>query len=161
MILGALGGLVGSFIPKLIGLYKEHQDHKHEMEMMQFQLQNMDRIEHMQLEEAKAFAMLNTDASPYSVQEPVYEKTGNPFLNGLQIILMTYNSTVRPTVTYLLIGFYVLIKYFMIMSIIHSGVAWTSVAKDVYTGIDSDFIGAIIAFWFGNRSMYHLHRGNL
>ncbi len=161
MIDGAIAGLVGSFIPKLIGIFENSLNNKYEIKMMEFQLQNSERIERMQLEETKSLAMIASNVEPHPVPEPEYHDTGNKTLNVLEVLLMLYNGTVRPTVTYAFVGLYLVLQYFVVISSVHSGMSWGVVAKTVLDGLNGNFIAAIIAYWFGHRSLYHLKRGNI
>jgi len=160
MILGAIVGLLGSFLPKAIELYKDRQDKKHELELLKLQMEQAEKMTQLHIEEAKAMAWLEADKQAYMIGKPEFQPTGKTWLDAIQILSVVYNSTVRPTITYLLIGFYIIVKYAMIISLINSGTTWVEAVKVVYSSEDSEFVSAVVAFWFGSRALFRLKKGD-
>lgn len=150
MLLGAVLGLVGSFVPELIKVFRERQQHKQELEMLEMQLKYQREMTELKIEEAKAVAQLELDRQAYQFAPTLDVKpTGKTWLDALQIISNVYNQTVRPTITYLVILGWLLFKY---AQFVQFGGNLQAITQ-VWTDIDSEFVGAVIAFWFGNRAM--------
>lgn len=161
MILGIIIGFLSSFLPEVIELYKDRQDKKYEIEMFKLQMKYAPKIIELEIKEAKTLASLEADRRAYLIEKPKVKLTGKFWFDFLQIVLFFYNSTVRPTVTYLVIIFYIVIKYTMAKSLVNSGIGWFEALRLIYTNADSEFIAAIVAFWFGNRAIFRLKRGNI
>ncbi|MEM4134316.1 MAG: hypothetical protein QXV73_03890 [Candidatus Micrarchaeia archaeon] len=150
MLIGAVVGLLSSFIPELLSMVKARQQHKQELEMLEMQLKYQREMTELKIEEAKAVAQLELDKQAYQFAPTLEVKpTGKTWLDALQIISNVYNQTVRPTITYLVILGWLLFKY---AQFVQFGGNLQAITQ-VWTDIDSEFVGAIIAFWFGNRAM--------
>jgi hypothetical protein len=83
--------------------------------------------------------------------------TGWKILDGL---LAAYNSSVRPTVTYLFCGFYGFVKYAQYqIALIETGGATWEIIPMLWNEIDMALFSCIICYWFGSRSFkYTLDR---
>lgn len=149
MILGTIIGLVSSFVPELIALLKGHLQHKYEMEMLELQIKYAQQMSDIRIAEAVIMAELEADKRVYSFARPEVKSTGQKFLDVLQVLASVYNTTVRPTLTYLLVTCWLLLKFAM----------WKSLGGDlaaivlIWTSYDSEFVAAVISFWFGSRAM--------
>ena len=143
MLLGAILGLAGSFIPEIIKIFKSRQEHKQELEMIEMQLKYQREITEMRIEEAKAMAQVELDKQVYQYA-PITEikPTGKTWLDALQIFANVYNQTVRPTITYLVIGAWLALKFAMWQQ---AGGTLEAIPK-VWTEYESDFVSAVITF---------------
>lgn len=150
MLLGAVLGLVGSFVPELIKVFREKQQHKQELEMLEMQLRYQKEMTQIKVEEAKAMSQIELDRQVYQFA-PVGEvkPTGKTWLDALQIIGNVYNQTVRPTITYLVIAGWLIFKYALF---VQAGSNLQAITQ-IWTDMDSEFVAAVITFWFGNRAM--------
>lgn len=111
MILGAILGLLGAIIPEGIKIFKERQDHKHEKEMLELQMQYQREMIEARIQEARALATLELDKEAYRYAPTDVKPTGNFWIDLLQVIGAFYNQTVRPTLTYLVIACWLMVKY--------------------------------------------------
>ncbi|MEM5861283.1 MAG: hypothetical protein QXJ20_02720 [Candidatus Aenigmatarchaeota archaeon] len=136
MLLGAILGLVGSVIPELVKLYKDHQDRKHELEMLKLQIENAKALAQIRIEEAKALAQIKLDEAVYEYAKPEITLTGFKLADVLQAIGKFLNLIVRPIITFTAMGLWL-----YAMSTDYKLSSW-----------EADAITCIIVFWFGNRS---------
>lgn len=150
MIAGAVIGLIGSFIPEVIKIFKDKADHKREMEMLEMQLKYQKEATALKIEESQALAQINLDGQIYQYA-PITEvkPTGKWWIDALQVFANVYNQTVRPTITYIIIGAWLALKFAMWQQ---AGGTLDAIPK-IWGEYESDFVSAVITFWFGNRSM--------
>lgn len=148
MIIGAILGLVGSIIPEVIKLFRERQQHKYEMEMLELQIKYQREMAEARIQEARALATLELDKEVYRYAPVEVKPTGKTWLDAIQIIGVFYNQTVRPTLTYLVILCWLLVKY----------ASWQALGGNlqmlplVWTDADNEFVSAVVMFWFGGRA---------
>ena len=150
MILGAVIGLVSSFIPELINIFKSRQEHKQEMEMLRMQIEAQKEITAMQIEQAKALSQIELDKQIYQYA-PITDikPTGTWWIDAIQVVMNAYNQSVRPTITYILIGCWLALKFAMWQQ---AGGTLQAIPA-IWGEYESDFVSAVITFWFGNRAM--------
>jgi len=149
VLLGGILGLVGAVIPELIKIYKDRQNHKHEIEILELQLKYQRELISLRLEEAKVFSSIELDKKVYDFAAPTEPKiTGKTWLDALQIFSNIFIQSVRPAVTYLLILFWLLMKIAM-----WKGAGGTLEAIPlIWSDAENEFISAVITFWFGGRA---------
>jgi hypothetical protein len=150
MILGAILGLAGSFIPEIIKIFKSRLEHKQELELFEMQLKYQKEMSEIKMQEARLLAQIELDKQVYQYA-PITEikVTGKTWLDALQVFANVYNQTVRPTITYIVIGAWLALKFAMWQQ---AGGTLEAIPK-VWTEYESDFVSAIITFWFGSRAM--------
>jgi len=149
MLLGSIVGLIGSLIPEVIKLYKEKQRHKQEIEMLELQLKYQREMASLRIEEAKALAAIELDKKVYDFAAPMEIKhTGKTWIDALQVLANVFNQTVRPTITYLVIAFWLAMKIAMWKT---AGGTLEAIPL-IWTSSENEFVAAIISFWFGHRA---------
>ena len=148
MLWGTILGLAGSFVPEIINIFKSRQEHKQELEMLEMQLKYQKEMTDMRIEEAQALSQIELDKQAYQYA-PVTEikPTGNTWLDLLQILANVYNQTVRPTITYIVIGAWIALKIAMWYQ---AGGTLDAIPK-IWGEYESEFVSAIVSFWFGGR----------
>lgn len=148
MIIGAVLGLLGSVIPEGLKLFKDRQDKRHEIEMFKLQMEYQRQMAEARIQEARALAELELDKEAYRYAPVEVKPAGNAWLDALQVIGAFYNQTVRPTITYMVIAGWLVVKY----------ASWQvlggnlQVLPSVWTEADSEFVSAVVMFWFGGRA---------
>ena len=147
-LIGTLLGLLGSFIPELLKFFKVKEDHKHEIEIFKLQVE-AERYRHEQkIEEINVQADITETEALYKHSEQ--KLTGWWFTDGL---VSLYNSSVRPTITYIFMGLYGFVKYSMVMALIDKGTNWKEVGVLIWSSEDFSIFATILSFWFGARMM--------
>lgn len=63
------------------------------------------------------------------------------------------SATVRPVITYVLFGLYILVKITFILHGIDSGSSWVDVLKANYSAEDFSLLTSILSFWFLDRKL--------
>lgn len=161
-LISTLGGLLLSFLPKLLEYFQNKADQKHELALTQAQTERelklaeagfiaQARVEEIQTEQVamQTQAQMQNAALEHDTQ----------VLNKSSRWVVNYIGTVRPTVTYILIFELVAINVFLAVYLWQHPQYVTSF-QDLMTYIDIIFsddemamLGGIIGFWFGSRSM--------
>jgi len=147
-IIGALLGLFGSLLPEVLKFFNNKEDHKHEIEMGKLQMEATKLQGDIKLAELNATADIEEVKALYSSAK--MEKSGNKFLDG---VMLFYNSSVRPTVTYAFMATYMLVKYAIFMSYTQAGYSWEQSVRAIWGGEDFAVFSTIMGFWFGGRLM--------
>ena len=150
MILGGIIGLIGSFIPEAIKLFKDWQDKKHEKEMLELQLKYARELSQLKIQEAQALAEIEADLKAYEYKGTIeFKPTGNKFFDFLQVFGNFLNQSVRPILTYVIAGGWISLK----VAMFYQAGGTLDVLPQIWTETDSNFVAMVISFWFGNRAM--------
>ena len=154
-LLGGLVGLLGSFIPNVLKYFQTKQDYAHEKDIMKLQMEAQSKLHTERLEEINTEADIEESKALY--QSAKIEKTGVGWADAL---LVLYNGTVRPTITYLFVGLYCTVKLGQVYSMVTvSGTSILDAIKYTYTETDMGCLLLVLSFWFGQRmsqKVFHL-----
>lgn len=159
-LFSTLGGLLISMFPKLIELFQNKNDQKHELELARVQTERelqmaaqgfaaQAKIEEMRTDQVSIQADAAMTQAAYAHDAKVMEKAAN--------WVSTYIGTVRPTVTYLFVfellfinvglGYYVWTHPDMIKSVDDL----IRIGNEIFSDDEMAMLGGIIGFWFGSR----------
>lgn len=159
-LFSTLGGLLISMFPKLIDLFQNKNDQKHELELARVQTERelqmaaqgfaaQAKIEEMRTDQVSIQADAAMTQAAYAHDAKVMEKAAN--------WVSTYIGTVRPTVTYLFVfellfinvglGYYVWTHPDMIKSVDDL----IRIGNEIFSDDEMAMLGGIIGFWFGSR----------
>lgn len=160
-LFSTLGGLLLSFLPKLLDYFQSKQDQKHELELSKITAERdlqmakegflaQQRIEEIQTEQVAMQTHAQMQNAALDHDKSVLEKASTWVVN--------YVATVRPTVTYILILELVAINVFLAVYLWEHPQYVTNF-QDLMAYVDIIFsedemamLGGIIGFWFGSRS---------
>lgn len=147
-LVSTLLGLLGSFFPELLKYFKAKEDHKHELEVLKVQAE-IAKSEHVyKLEEINAQADISETAALYKHAE--VKPSGIPWIDAL---INFYAGTVRPTITYVFMAAYCLVKFAQYKAAIAYGdKSWDTIVK-LWNSEDMAVFATILSFWFGSRMM--------
>ena len=151
-ILGAILGLIGAAAPELVKLYKDRQDKKHELELLKLQMEMQKAGFTQRLEEVQVTADVEVEKAVYKfapVLKP--ELTGTWWFDLLTLLTYVYNTTVRPTISYLVMGVYIYMKYAQYKTVKAAGVDAYAAILQVWNETDTTFVFLVITFWLGGR----------
>ena len=173
-ILSAIFGFAAPFLPEIIKFFREKEDRLHELELIKLRLQAGAQEHLWRMEEVNAkadFAEMQTLRTPtqsFGVQlldaaaPYTGEKWGKILLSPvfyLFAILDFLSGMVRPTITYAIVGFYMMVKW-----------AQYEVAKMDSTNIDAilaiwgeqdwSVLVLVISYWFGARTAKSVFGGS-
>jgi hypothetical protein len=161
-LISTLGGLLLSFLPKMMDYFQSKQDQKHELELSKISAERdlqlakegflaQQRIEEIQTEQVAIQSHAEMQGAALDHDKHVLDKASKWVAN--------YVGTVRPTVTYILILELVAINVFLAVYLWqHPGMITNFEQLMTYVDIifsedEMAMLGGIIGFWFGSRSM--------
>lgn len=155
IILSALLGIAGAALPEIIGIFKDRQDKKHEVQLLQMQMEHAKQGHQQKLAEIELQAdIADSKAVGNRVKQSLVGITWIDALSG----------SVRPIVTYLFFGMYCIVKVAQYKLLIAPGLPWQEGVTHaqaliaIWTPDDMALFAAILTFWFGNRT-FHKMRG--
>jgi len=155
-LIGTIVGLFGSLFPEILKWLNNKEDHKHEIEMGKLQMESMKLQGQIKLEELSSQADIEEVKVLHVAEQP--KLTGWKFIDGITSL---YNSSVRPTFAYIMLGMYCYVKYSIIYTYVIGGWTWQQVGSQIWGSEDFAVFSTIIAFFFGGRFLkYSLERTN-
>ena len=146
-LLGALLGFLGSAFPDFIKLWKDASDKRHEITLLQLQMQLQAQGHTERLEEISAQTDIAESAALYKTYA-----TGISWVDAL-------NGTVRPVIAYAFFILYAGVKFMAYAAVTHSDIVPFVVLHDtLWTQDDAAIFAGIISFYFGQRAMSKLRQ---
>ena len=143
-ILGSLIGFAGSALPKVFDMVDDWQDRKHELAMMDRQIEGS-KLSHTQKIEA-----LNIEAD-ISESKALYQHDRSMKSTGFMAGL---SASVRPVITYLFFTLFAVIKRTALYGLIYTdGIVWELAIQTLWDEETQGIFAAIISFWFGSRAL--------
>ena len=140
-LLGALLGFAGSAFPEFIKMWKDSSDKKHEITLLQMQMQQQAQGHSERLEEITAQADIAESVALYKTYT-----TGIGWVDAL-------NGTVRPVIAYAFFLLYASVKLLAYNALPDVGVPFVVVYDTLWTQDDAAIFAGIISFYFGARAM--------
>jgi hypothetical protein len=138
-LLGSLLGFGTSFLPKVMDYFQDKQDKKHELELMDKQLEQQIQIGNQKLDMVHVEADIRETEALLKSQTAL-TKSSSQWITDLA-------ASVRPFITYLLF------VEFMALTLLLAG---GYIDNEMYSLIWSDEVvgiwAAVISFWFGSRT---------
>lgn len=145
-LLGSLIGFLGAAFPDFLKLFRDHQDRKHELTILQMQLEQKAQGHAQRLEEIHTQADIAESKALYKT-----------FYSGIKWV-DALNGTVRPVLAYAFFLLYFTVKcmQFAMVDISdplpwHMSVLWSVEDQAIFAGI--------ISFYFGQRAMSKVRSG--
>lgn len=159
-LFSTLGGLLISMVPKLIDLFQNKNDQKHELELARVQTEReialaaqgfaaQAKIEEIRTDQVSIQADAAMTQAAYLHDAKVLEKAAS--------WVSTYVGTVRPTITYLFVlelvfinaglGYYVWCHPEMIRGVDDL----IKIGNEIFSEDEMAMLGGIIGYWFGSR----------
>lgn len=143
-LLGSLLGFVSSLVPELLVLWRDKQDRKHELAILNRQLIHM-RLGHQQRLEA-----IGIEAD---TQEQIALLAHDQRLAGYHWI-NALRGSVRPLITYAFFGLFALVKISLLVQLLQQPeAAWSRVLPILWDSETQALFAAVMSFWFGSRSL--------
>lgn len=148
-LLGGLLGLLTSALPDVLNLFRENQDNKQELAVLELQLRRDEAQHGYKMEEIAVKADVREIEALH--REFAQRKETWKWVEALI-------SSVRPVITYGFFGLYAAVKYAQLTLA-------TRATEDVFVAItavwhepDQAIFATILAFWFGHRAMRHFRK---
>lgn len=137
-LLGSLLGFVSAALPDLLKLWRDSADRKHELTILEMQMEQQRQGHVNRLEEINTQADISETRALYKTYN-----TGVRWVDAL-------NGTVRPVIAY---SFFILYASVKIMHF-YADLPWL-----LWTEEDQAIFAGIISFYFGQRAMSKLRQG--
>ena len=145
-LLGGVGGAVLRTMPEVLRFMDKKGERKHELALQEYQLRYAKEVAVAKYE----LADLETNASQVTAAieatKAAYEnmKSGVAWVDAL-------SATVRPMVTYILVGFWAFVKVAAYMILVSGGVDWATAATSLWSAEDNAMLSGVLTFWFLSR----------
>lgn len=149
--ISAVIGFLGSIVPAILKMFQQKQDNKHELAMIEAQVNAQKILGQQRIEEAGIKADIDETVAILKAAET--KTTGIKIIDG---IIEIANALMRPVVVYCYFFEYLIIKY-ATYTLLRSTQAmdWASAIEYLWTDFDKAMFGGIMGFLFGNRSVGH------
>ena len=140
-LLGSALGFGTSFLPQVLGFFQNKQDHKN-------------RIEELRLKGELASLGVMHDIQKLDKQAEIAEtKALYEFANPSSGFAAGLSASVRPVITYLFFGLFLAVKAVILLKTMEAGGDWKDAVPLMFDTETQALFSAIIAFWFGQRSV--------
>lgn len=154
-LVGAILGFSSSFVPQIFKYFQDKQDKKHELAILDKQIEANKQIGVQKLEEINIMGDIEESKALYRYATPTQAtQTGNKWIDGGTAILFSLMnsliSSVRPIVTYGIVGLYSYVKIIIITNFKNPTFAELRV---IWTETDETILMTVLGHWFGNRVM--------
>ena len=142
-LLGSLLGFGTSFLPEVLNYFKAGQEHKHNLERMQLEMDLMQKRSELKLQIMDKQADIKEAEGLY--RHDSIDAGG--FVNALR-------GSVRPVITYAFFGLFVAIKTVAVMTLMNEqGADLAGALNVIWDDNTAGLFAAIMSFWFGNRAV--------
>lgn len=141
-LLGSLLGFGTSFLPKVMDFFQDKQDKKHELAVLDKQMEAAKKGHDAKLEE------INADADIREI-EALHRHdtaTGVSFIDGLR-------GSVRPVITYAFFFLFCFVEWSAYAALTAAGVDTMTSLETVWDEDVKALFAAVISFWFGGRAI--------
>ncbi len=151
-LLGSLLGFIGATFPDLLKLFRDTQDRKHELKILEMQMEQQRQGHTQRLEEITVQGNMQADIAESQALYKTYS-TGIDWVDAL-------NGTVRPVIAYCFFILYATVKILAYIALPDSTTASISIIYGtLWTEEDAAIFAGIISFYFGQRAMNKLRGG--
>ena len=137
-LLAAISGFLSSIAPEILKFLKDNSDKKHELEILDKQVQYSQIMSQQRLEEI----YISRDIANSTALSNTYN-TGITWVDA-------FNGTVRPLLAYSFFLLYAVLKYVQYQSL-GGGITIENIYL-IWTTDDQTIFATIISFYFGQRS---------
>lgn len=159
-IIGTIIGFLASAVPEVLKLWKDRADKKHELALLDKQVEVQKVLGAQRVEEINVQADMDETKMIHPIEPSVLEwkPTGRLWVDLLTLVVYLYNSCVRPTITYSFFALYTFVKIAQAKSAMafYSNIKWYDAIGKSWNEDDMAVFCTIIGYWFGARSMRSL-----
>jgi len=145
-LLGSLLGFVTSAFPDMLGLFRDWQDRKHELAILDRQMEQMTLGHQQRLEEIEVQADIAESKALYQHDKPV----GVAWVDSLR-------ASVRPVITYAFFLLFASVKGSALYVLIAvEGLLLAEALPRIWDPETQALFAAVMSFWFGQRALSKL-----
>ena len=172
-MIAALLGFAAPFLPDLIGMGKGYIDHKQEKELLELRMKHADTSHDHRMDEVaetgaqrerekiladRASARKMRPSFGVQILNAASESKGvlNKWVFSFVFFIFSaldwFISSVRPTITYYVVGLWGAIKVAIIVASYRQtgDIVTTLIRPEIWTEFDQDVLMMILAFWFSD-----------
>ena len=148
-LIGSLLGFVSSAFPDLLGLFRDWQDRKHELAILDRQMEQMKLGHTQRLKEIEIQADIAESKALYRHDKPV----GVAWVDALR-------ASVRPVITYAFFLLFASVKgSALYVLIVVEGLLIAEALPRIWDPETQALFAAVMSFWFGGRALQKMRRG--
>ena len=161
-LLSALLGFISSAVPDFIKIFREEKDRAHEIALLKLQM-DYDREKLAAASEeknaARAVRLQEIEVQAATAEQAALNARLKDNLTGIAWVDALAGS-VRPSLTYAFFTLYFLVKCAQFHALTNPALPWmhelnaSQAMVSLWTEEDIAIFSAIIAFWFGQRSIF-------
>jgi hypothetical protein len=146
-LLGSLLGFVSSAFPDLLGLWRDSQDRKHELAILDRQMEQMKLGHNQRLEEISVEADIAESRALYQHDT---QPSGVRWVDGLR-------ASVRPLITYAFFLLFTAVKVSALIVLVNEqGMTLIEALPQIWDPETQALFAAVMSFWFGQRALTKL-----
>ena len=142
-LLGSLLGFLSSAFPDFLKLWRDHSDRKHELAILDRQMEAQRQGHTQRLEEIQVQADIAESNALYSHAS---QPSGVKWVEALR-------ASVRPIITYAFFILFATVKTAALFKLLDQGVGITAGLIAVWDGETQALFAAVMSFWFGQRAL--------
>ena len=145
-IISSLLGFGSSFLPSVLDFFKEKRDQKHELMLMDKQLEQQIKIGAQKIEMMDAEADVREIETLHKTNAQITKKASQFFIN-LSGFAAGLSASVRPVISYAIFIEFIILTFMMANGVISDEtyqIIWSEPMQATWS--------ATICFWFGSRS---------
>ena len=143
-LLGSLLGFVSSAFPDLLGLWRDSQDRKHELAILDRQMEQMKLGHNQRLEEISVEADIAESQALYKHDS---QPSGVKWVDGLR-------ASVRPVITYAFFALFTVVKSSALYVLVsEEGLTVVQAMPQIWDPETQALFAAVMSFWFGQRAL--------
>ena len=143
-LLGSLLGFISSTFPDLLKFWQDKQDRKHELQILDRQMEQMRLGHNQRLDEIAINADVSQSLALYKHDS---QPSGVTWVDGLR-------ASVRPVITY---GFFILFAWVKLSAVVllmnQDGLSINEALIQIWDAETQALFAGILSFWFGSRSL--------
>lgn len=144
-LLGSLLGFIGATFPDLLKIFRDTQDRKHELKILEMQMEQQRQGHTQRLEEITVQGNMQADIAESQALYKTYT-TGIDWVDAL-------NGTVRPVIAYAFFILYATVKIISYSATPEASTSISIIYGTLWTEEDAAIFAGIISFYFGQRAM--------
>lgn len=142
-LLGSLLGFFTSAMPDLLKIWRDKDDKKHELAIMDRQIEMQKQGLNQRLEEIAVQADISESQALYAHAS---QPTGIKWVEALQ-------ASVRPVITYAFFALFAAVKIAVLCKLMSNNITIFDALIDVWDSETQALFAAVMSFWFGQRAL--------
>ena len=150
-LLGAALWFGTSVLPSVIDLFQQRQKDAQELKMLEAKGKYAAQLSSLKLDELESKADIAETEGIYASMRAANAKSG--FAAAL-------SGSVRPVITYLFVGFFLVVQITSLMYAMNNGADFRDALNEVWSQDVNLLFTSIISFWFGSRQFAKLRNNS-